>query len=117
MKHNAGKLFLAAALAALGSATTCAGPPTHVVTLTGVGLSTAASGTASSPVQAEPTEFRVVRAEQWWRIQMYELDHGRWRYAGSFENPDRQRCIRYGKAWNEGKPDCRTYSGPFSFRR
>jgi hypothetical protein len=117
MKHIAVPFLVAAALAALGSATTHAGPPTHVVTLTGVGLSTSASDAASSPGHAEPTEFRVVRAEQWWRIRMYELDHGRWRYAGSFENPDRLRCIRYGKAWNEGKPGYRTYSGPFSFRR
>lgn len=62
-------------------------------------------------------ESRLVYVETWWRIKMYELDNGRWRYAGSFENPDRSRYIRYGDAWKEGKPGYRTYTGPESFLR
>jgi hypothetical protein len=117
MKHIVSKLFVAVALVALGSTTIHAGPTRQAVILTGLSLSTSASDAALSPSQGESTELRVVRAEQWWRIQMYELDHGRWRYVGSFENPYRHRCIRYGEAWNEGKPGYRTYSGPFGFSR
>ena len=76
---------------------------------------------ASQPAQANdnptPAEAHDVKAERWWRIVMYEWEHGKWRYAGSFENPDRSRCIRYGEGWKEGKPGYRTYSGPYSFQR
>jgi hypothetical protein len=59
----------------------------------------------------------VAKAERWWRIHLYELDHGRWRSAGTFENPDRNRCIRYGEAWNEGKRGYRRYTAPVAFLR
>jgi hypothetical protein len=85
------------------------------VVLTVPGASTSVAD--AFPRRAEPAKRGVVKAERWWRIRMYEWEHGRWRYAGSFENSDRWRCIRYGKAWNEGKPGYRTYSGPFSFLR
>jgi hypothetical protein len=62
-------------------------------------------------------EVRAVRAETSWRINLYELDHGRWRYAGAFENPDRDRCVRYGEAWKRGKPGHRMYTAPVAFRR
>jgi hypothetical protein len=89
------------------------------VVLAGLGLSTSASDCdpGAFPREAEPTQFRVVKAEQWWRIRMYEWDQGQWRYAGAFENPDRGRCVRYGNGWNEGKPGYRFYNGPFKFRR
>jgi hypothetical protein len=73
---------------------------------------------ATSPSQVEPTESPDVRAETWWRIRMYEWDRNRWVYAGSFENPDRQRCITYGNGWNSGgRRGYRKYTGPFSFTR
>jgi hypothetical protein len=117
MEHITGKLFVAAVLAALGWNSSQVGQPTHPFIPNSVGLLTSPSDAASFPRQAEPMEFRVGKAELWWRIRMYEWDHGEWRYAGAFENPDRHRCIRYGKAWNEGKAGYRTYSGPFGFRR
>jgi hypothetical protein len=62
-------------------------------------------------------EKKAVSAELWWRIYLYELDRGQWRSAGTFENPDRGRCIRYGEGWVAGNPNYRTYTGPVGFYR
>ncbi len=99
----------------------------------GLTLATQHAGAAASPTSDGPSstkteavssarslpspDVRVARAEQWWRVHLYELDRGRWRSAGTFENPDRGRCIRYGNGWVAGKPGYRTYTGPVGFLR
>ncbi len=73
-------------------------------------------GPQQSLAQAQQDD-QIRVAEQWWRIQLYELDHGQWRSAGTFENPDRDRCIRYGDGWKAGKPGYRDYTRPVAFNR
>src|SRR5262249_51175421 len=78
----------------------------------------ASTGSADEPRHSLQTPVTgAAKAERWWRIDLYELDHGRWRSAGAFENPDRGRCIRYGEGWMAGRRRYRTYSMPFSFIR
>jgi hypothetical protein len=63
-----------------------------------------------------PVEQRLY--DVWYRIEMSELDNGNWRSAGTFENPSRDKCVRYGRGWVEGgKPGTRKYAGPFEFKR
>jgi hypothetical protein len=49
------------------------------------------------------------RAEIWYRIKYYELDHGKWRYAGSDEKPDYRAAVRLGENWKSIKPGYRNY--------
>ena len=65
----------------------------------------------------ESPESRGAAVEIWWRIYLFERDNGQWRSAGTFENPDRERCIRYGEGWKEGKPGYRICTGPVAFNR
>jgi hypothetical protein len=60
----------------------------------------------------------AVVPEVWYRIYLSELDHGRWRSAGTFENPNRENCLRYGRGWVEGgTPGTRKFTGPVPFNR
>ena len=64
-----------------------------------------------------PIDTQIAKAEQWYRIYLKERSQGKWRPAGTFENPSYDRCVRYGDSWKEVAPNDRSYSGPYGFRQ